>query len=168
MAFLKVLEDGSHMIMMECPDAVNTLLHEFFLWEPATPPPPKKDSKTRPESAKPQSDHTNVTSDPSKVRPATANQMTKTRNDWIWKLPWWLHYHGWPRTLWVLIIWAGFSCWTWSCPNSQRLDELRRDAKQGVQVWFLLYQLLSWRTEVDGGSFFSFEAPCPPPTAGKY
>lgn len=55
MGFLKVLEDGSHMIMMECPDAVNTLLHEFFLWEPATPQPPKKDSKTRPETAKAQS-----------------------------------------------------------------------------------------------------------------
>uniref|UniRef100_A0A3Q3LKK1 Protein ABHD8 n=1 Tax=Mastacembelus armatus TaxID=205130 RepID=A0A3Q3LKK1_9TELE len=39
MAFLKVLEDGSHMVMMECPEAVNTLLHEFFLWEPTTPPP---------------------------------------------------------------------------------------------------------------------------------
>uniref|UniRef100_A0A3P8SDF3 Protein ABHD8 n=1 Tax=Amphiprion percula TaxID=161767 RepID=A0A3P8SDF3_AMPPE len=36
LAFLKVLEDGSHMIMMECPEAVNTLLHEFFLWEPET------------------------------------------------------------------------------------------------------------------------------------
>ncbi|KAM6948819.1 protein ABHD8-like [Aplochiton taeniatus] len=33
-AFLKVIEDGSHMVMMECPDTVNTLLHEFFLWEP--------------------------------------------------------------------------------------------------------------------------------------
>uniref|UniRef100_A0A3Q3RAS6 Protein ABHD8 n=1 Tax=Monopterus albus TaxID=43700 RepID=A0A3Q3RAS6_MONAL len=33
MAFLKVLEDGSHMVMMECPEAVNTLLHEFFLWD---------------------------------------------------------------------------------------------------------------------------------------
>lgn len=22
------------MVMMECPDMVNTLLHEFFLWEP--------------------------------------------------------------------------------------------------------------------------------------
>ena len=22
------------MVMMECPDTVNTLLHEFFLWEP--------------------------------------------------------------------------------------------------------------------------------------
>ncbi|XP_034039217.1 protein ABHD8 [Thalassophryne amazonica] len=33
-AFLKVIEDGSHMVMMECPDTINTLLHEFFLWEP--------------------------------------------------------------------------------------------------------------------------------------
>lgn len=22
------------MVMMECPDTVNTLLHEFFLWQP--------------------------------------------------------------------------------------------------------------------------------------
>lgn len=22
------------MVMMECPETVNTLLHEFFLWEP--------------------------------------------------------------------------------------------------------------------------------------
>ncbi|KAI1883330.1 hypothetical protein AGOR_G00244080 [Albula goreensis] len=35
MAFLKVIEEGSHMVMMECPETVNTLLHEFFLWEPA-------------------------------------------------------------------------------------------------------------------------------------
>ncbi|KAG5848051.1 hypothetical protein ANANG_G00132730 [Anguilla anguilla] len=34
MAFLKVIEEGSHMVMLECPDTVNTLLHEFFLWEP--------------------------------------------------------------------------------------------------------------------------------------
>ncbi len=74
MAFLKVLEDGSHMIMMECPEPVNTLLHEFFLWEPATPSPPKKESKTRPETAKAQSDSTKATSEPSKVRPATARQ----------------------------------------------------------------------------------------------
>uniref|UniRef100_A0A3B3BEN3 Protein ABHD8 n=1 Tax=Oryzias melastigma TaxID=30732 RepID=A0A3B3BEN3_ORYME len=37
MAFLKVLEDGSHMVMMECPETVNTLLHEFLLWEPYSP-----------------------------------------------------------------------------------------------------------------------------------
>ncbi|KAL2097106.1 hypothetical protein ACEWY4_006313 [Coilia grayii] len=35
-AFLKVIEEGSHMVMMECPETVNTLLHEFFLWEPDT------------------------------------------------------------------------------------------------------------------------------------
>ncbi|XP_054646155.1 protein ABHD8 isoform X2 [Dunckerocampus dactyliophorus] len=71
-AFLKVLEDGSHMVMMECPEAVNTLLHEFFLWEPATPVPSK--SKTRPETAKAQTDNTKAAADPAKVRPATARQ----------------------------------------------------------------------------------------------
>ncbi|XP_036409621.1 protein ABHD8-like [Megalops cyprinoides] len=35
-AFLKVIDEGSHMVMMECPETVNTLLHEFFLWEPDT------------------------------------------------------------------------------------------------------------------------------------
>lgn len=29
-----MIEEGSHMVMMECPETVNTLLHEFFLWEP--------------------------------------------------------------------------------------------------------------------------------------
>ncbi|XP_053321738.1 protein ABHD8 [Spea bombifrons] len=33
-SFLKVIEEGSHMVMLECPETVNTLLHEFFLWEP--------------------------------------------------------------------------------------------------------------------------------------
>ncbi|GCC37285.1 protein ABHD8-like isoform X2 [Chiloscyllium punctatum] len=33
-AFLKVIDEGSHMVMMECPEIVNTLLHEFLLWEP--------------------------------------------------------------------------------------------------------------------------------------
>ncbi|XP_050841897.1 protein ABHD8 [Serinus canaria] len=36
-AFLKVIDEGSHMVMLECPDTVNTLLHEFVLWEPDTP-----------------------------------------------------------------------------------------------------------------------------------
>ncbi|XP_062366130.1 protein ABHD8 [Cinclus cinclus] len=36
-AFLKVIDEGSHMVMLECPDTVNTLLHEFVLWEPETP-----------------------------------------------------------------------------------------------------------------------------------
>ncbi|XP_023261778.1 protein ABHD8-like [Seriola lalandi dorsalis] len=74
LAFLKLLEDGSHMVMMECPEAVNTLLHEFILWEPAAPPPPKKESKARPETAKAQSDDTKASSEPGKVRPATARQ----------------------------------------------------------------------------------------------
>ncbi|XP_068563246.1 protein ABHD8 isoform X2 [Cebidichthys violaceus] len=80
MAFLKVLEDGSHMVMMECPEAVNTLLHEFILWEPTSPPPQKKESKTRPETAKVQSDNTKATSDPSEVRPATARQTSSNIN----------------------------------------------------------------------------------------
>ncbi|CAG5863803.1 protein ABHD8 isoform 1-T3 [Menidia menidia] len=75
MAFLKVLEDGSHMIMMECPEAVNTLLHEFFLWEPITIPPPKKEPKNRPETAKAHSDSAKAISEPAKVRPATARQI---------------------------------------------------------------------------------------------
>ncbi|XP_028301433.1 protein ABHD8-like isoform X2 [Gouania willdenowi] len=74
MAFLKVLEDGSHMIMLESPDMVNTLLHEFFLWEPVTLPPLKKESKARPETAKAQSNTTKVFSEPAKVRPASARQ----------------------------------------------------------------------------------------------
>ncbi|XP_030582816.1 protein ABHD8 isoform X2 [Archocentrus centrarchus] len=72
MAFLKVLEDGSHMVMMECPDAVNTLLHEFLLWEPPTLPAPK--SKTRPETAKARTDNAKAVSEPAKARPATAKQ----------------------------------------------------------------------------------------------
>ncbi|XP_015260653.1 PREDICTED: abhydrolase domain-containing protein 8 [Cyprinodon variegatus] len=72
MAFLKVLEDGSHMVMLECPETVNTLLHEYFLWEPVTLPPPKKEPKTRPETAKAQTD--NIIPEPAKVRPATARQ----------------------------------------------------------------------------------------------
>ncbi|XP_037530442.1 protein ABHD8 [Nematolebias whitei] len=74
MAFLKVLEDGSHMVMLECPEAVNTLLHEFFLWEPAVLPPPKKEPKTRPETAKAQIENNRVTSESTKVRPASARQ----------------------------------------------------------------------------------------------
>ncbi|KAG7266838.1 hypothetical protein CRUP_024018, partial [Coryphaenoides rupestris] len=53
LAFLKVLDDGSHMIMMECPEAVNTLLHEFLLWEPTTTTTTtKKEPKSRPATAK--------------------------------------------------------------------------------------------------------------------
>lgn len=42
------------MVMMECPDTVNTLLHEFFLWEPDMS---RKDSnKTDTEKTAPLSD----------------------------------------------------------------------------------------------------------------
>ncbi|XP_029606256.1 protein ABHD8-like [Salmo trutta] len=47
LAFLKIINEGSHMVMMECPESVNTLLHEFFLWEPDSAPK----SKPRPETA---------------------------------------------------------------------------------------------------------------------
>lgn len=45
LAFLKLIDEGSHMVMLECPETVNTLLHEFLLWEPepspkALPAPP--------------------------------------------------------------------------------------------------------------------------------
>ncbi|KAG9350719.1 hypothetical protein JZ751_024608 [Albula glossodonta] len=53
LAFLKVIDEGSHMVMMECPETVNTLLHEFFLWEPDTP---SNGSKPKQESAKPATD----------------------------------------------------------------------------------------------------------------
>ncbi|XP_023674689.1 protein ABHD8-like [Paramormyrops kingsleyae] len=46
--YLKVIEEGSHMVMMECPETVNTVLHEFFLWEPDTAarqPPTKPDAE---------------------------------------------------------------------------------------------------------------------------
>ncbi|XP_075758892.1 protein ABHD8 [Pelodiscus sinensis] len=43
-AFLKVIDEGSHMVMMECPETVNTLLHEFLLWEPETPAGPGQDA----------------------------------------------------------------------------------------------------------------------------
>lgn len=43
LGFLKVIQEGSHMVMMECPDTVNTLLHEFFLWQPATTSKPKQE-----------------------------------------------------------------------------------------------------------------------------
>lgn len=47
LAFLKLIDEGSHMVMLECPETVNTLLHEFLLWEPEPPPsvltvPPEK------------------------------------------------------------------------------------------------------------------------------
>ncbi|XP_063150487.1 protein ABHD8 [Candoia aspera] len=39
LAFLKLIDEGSHMAMLECPETVNTLLHEFLLWEPEPAPP---------------------------------------------------------------------------------------------------------------------------------
>ncbi|XP_044514522.1 protein ABHD8 [Gracilinanus agilis] len=40
LAFLKLIDEGSHMVMLECPETVNTLLHEFLLWEPEILGPP--------------------------------------------------------------------------------------------------------------------------------
>uniref|UniRef100_A0A7N4P6S9 Protein ABHD8 n=1 Tax=Sarcophilus harrisii TaxID=9305 RepID=A0A7N4P6S9_SARHA len=40
LAFLKLIDEGSHMVMLECPETVNTLLHEFLLWEPEVLGPP--------------------------------------------------------------------------------------------------------------------------------
>ena len=45
-----MLDNGSHMIMMECPEAVNTLLHEFLLWEPDSSS--QREPKARPATAK--------------------------------------------------------------------------------------------------------------------
>ncbi|XP_053490167.1 protein ABHD8 [Ictalurus furcatus] len=50
LGFLKVIEEGSHMVMMECPDTVNTLLHEFFLWQPASKP--KQETALLPNASK--------------------------------------------------------------------------------------------------------------------
>ncbi|XP_062412759.1 protein ABHD8-like [Sardina pilchardus] len=51
LAFLKIINEGSHMVMMECPDTVNTLLHEFFLWQPDAPRKPKPEPKPAPDNA---------------------------------------------------------------------------------------------------------------------
>lgn len=40
------------MVMMECPDAVNTLLHEFFLWQPASASKPKQETAFPPNTSK--------------------------------------------------------------------------------------------------------------------
>ncbi|TRY66629.1 hypothetical protein DNTS_007779 [Danionella cerebrum] len=56
LGFLKVIDDGSHMVMMECPDVVNTLLHEFFLWQPATASKPKQESAPTKTTTKPPED----------------------------------------------------------------------------------------------------------------
>ncbi|XP_051893524.1 protein ABHD8 isoform X2 [Pristis pectinata] len=51
-AFLKVIDEGSHMVMMECPETVNTLLHEFLLWEPEVSPSEKPDGGRNAETSK--------------------------------------------------------------------------------------------------------------------
>lgn len=40
------------MVMMECPDTVNTLLHEFFLWQPATASKHKQEPALPPNAIK--------------------------------------------------------------------------------------------------------------------
>lgn len=50
LAFLKLIEEGSHMVMLECPETVNTLLHEFLLWEPE----PEAEPKLEPEPLQPE------------------------------------------------------------------------------------------------------------------
>ncbi|EGV97488.1 Abhydrolase domain-containing protein 8 [Cricetulus griseus] len=52
LAFLKLIEEGSHMVMLECPETVNTLLHEFLLWEPEPEPEPQPEPQpSQPEPA---------------------------------------------------------------------------------------------------------------------
>nr|XP_055039356.1 protein ABHD8-like [Misgurnus anguillicaudatus]XP_055039357.1 protein ABHD8-like [Misgurnus anguillicaudatus] len=87
LGFLKVIDDGSHMVMMECPDTVNTLLHEFFLWQPATASKPKQDvAATKTTITKPQEDtgrpmtapKTPSKSQPDFIRPTTAPKTSST------------------------------------------------------------------------------------------
>lgn len=87
LGFLKVIDDGSHMVMMECPDTVNTLLHEFFLWQPATASKPKQDvAATKTTITKPQEDagrpmtapKTPSKPQPDLIRPTTAPKTSST------------------------------------------------------------------------------------------
>lgn len=71
LAFLKIIEDGSHMVMMECPESVNTLLHEFFLWEPQTN---RHKKKPNPDATKPGPGSSNL--DVTKSGPAAPNPGT--------------------------------------------------------------------------------------------
>lgn len=48
LAFLKLIDEGSHMVMLECPETVNTLLHEFLLWEPEPLPRALPESQPAP------------------------------------------------------------------------------------------------------------------------
>uniref|UniRef100_A0A8C4N644 Protein ABHD8 n=1 Tax=Eptatretus burgeri TaxID=7764 RepID=A0A8C4N644_EPTBU len=52
-AFLKVVEEGSHMVMLECPEAVNTLLQDFLLWEYRDMDSPRAEQPVRTEATKP-------------------------------------------------------------------------------------------------------------------
>ncbi|XP_051531315.1 protein ABHD8-like [Myxocyprinus asiaticus] len=87
LGFLKVIDDGSHMVMMECPDVVNTLLQEFFLWQPATNQKPKQEAVTTKTTTKPQEDTARPKtapksppkSQPDLIRPTTA---PKISNSW--------------------------------------------------------------------------------------
>ncbi|KAL0181328.1 hypothetical protein M9458_023734, partial [Cirrhinus mrigala] len=87
LGFLKIIDDGSHMVMMECPDVVNTLLHEFFLWQPATASKPKQEAApTKTTTTKPPEDTTRPKtapkspskSQPDLIRPTTAPKSINT------------------------------------------------------------------------------------------
>lgn len=54
LAFLKLIEEGSHMVMLECPETVNTLLHEFLLWEPEPEAEPKLEPNPKPQLLQPE------------------------------------------------------------------------------------------------------------------
>ncbi|KAL2089773.1 hypothetical protein ACEWY4_014461 [Coilia grayii] len=71
LAFLKIINEGSHMVMIECPDTVNTLLHEFFLWQPDIPKKPKQEAKPTP---------TKLSTTNRDTRPSTPERTSKTRN----------------------------------------------------------------------------------------
>ncbi|KAI7795467.1 putative abhydrolase domain-containing protein 8 [Triplophysa rosa] len=86
LGFLKVIDDGSHMVMMECPDTVNTLLHEFFLWQPATISKPKQEVAATKTITKPQEDaprpktapKSPSKSQPDLIRPTTSPKSSGT------------------------------------------------------------------------------------------
>ncbi|KAI4904240.1 hypothetical protein NFI96_031771, partial [Prochilodus magdalenae] len=72
LGFLKVIDEGSHMVMMECPETVNTLLHEFFLWQPATTSKPKQDTALPPINNK-------TSNSKGTERPTTAPKITSSK-----------------------------------------------------------------------------------------
>ncbi|XP_066504264.1 protein ABHD8 isoform X2 [Hoplias malabaricus] len=71
LGFLKIIDEGSHMVMMECPETVNTLLHEFFLWQPATTSKPKQESAST----------ANKTCSKDTARPTTAPKAITSKNE---------------------------------------------------------------------------------------